>query len=95
MNQRKLDMVIQIPRNFSDLLVKNKNTEIKCFINQANSSLTKQIMEGATKDITKTINKNVYTYKQKLTISNLPNELSAGIPSEELAQRLWEVSRKY
>lgn len=90
MNQRKLDMVIQIPGNFSDLLVKNKNTEIKYFINQANSSLTKQIMEGVTKDITKTINKNVYTYKQKLSISNLPNELSAAIPSEELAQKLSE-----
>ena len=45
-------------------------------------------MEGATKDITQTINKNVYTYKQKLIASNLSNELNTVVPSEELAQKL-------
>ncbi|EEM13537.1 MULTISPECIES: YhgE/Pip domain-containing protein [Bacillus] len=88
MDERNLDMVIQIPANFSSLLKEKNNTEIKYFINQANSSLTKQVMAGATKDITQTINKNVYTYKQKLILSNLPKELSTTIPSEELAQKL-------
>lgn len=90
MNERNLDMVIQIPENFSNLLEQNNSTEIKYFINQANSSMTKQIMAGATKDITQTINKNIYTYKQKLILSNLPKELSTAIPSEELAQKLSE-----
>ncbi|MBY7128762.1 hypothetical protein COL24_18430 [Bacillus toyonensis] len=88
MNNRNLDMVIQIPANFSSLLKEKNTTEINYFINQANASLTKQIMEGATKDITQTINKNVYTYKQKLISSNLSNELSTVMPSEELAQKL-------
>ena len=44
MDERNLDMVIQIPANFSSLLKENNNVEIKYFINQANSSLTKQIM---------------------------------------------------
>ncbi|PGC26959.1 hypothetical protein COM11_21485 [Bacillus pseudomycoides] len=90
MDERNLDMVIQIPANFSSLLKENSNAEIKYFINQANSSLTKQIMAGATKDITQTINKNIYTYKQKLILSNLSKELSTAIPSEELAQKLSE-----
>lgn len=90
MNSRNLDMVIQIPANFSSLLKKDNITEIKYFINQANSSLTKQIMEGATKDITQTINKNIYTYKQKLISSNLSNELSTVLPKEELVQKLTE-----
>ncbi|PFM64213.1 hypothetical protein COJ48_11180 [Bacillus cereus] len=90
MDERNLDMVIQIPANFSSLLKENNNAEIKYFINQANSSLTKQIMAGATKDITQTINKNIYTYKQKLILSNLSKELSTAIPSEELAQKLSE-----
>ncbi|MBE5107519.1 ABC transporter permease [Bacillus thuringiensis] len=94
MDNRNLDMVIQIPANFSSLLKEVNTTEINYFINQANSSLTKQIMEGATKDITQTINKNVYTYKQKLISSNLSNELSTGIPSEELAQNLSENIKK-
>lgn len=50
-------MVIQIPANFSSLLKENNTTEINYFINQANSSLAKQIMEGAAKDITQTVNK--------------------------------------
>lgn len=94
MDNRKLDMVIQIPANFSRLLKENNTTEINYFINQANSSLTKQIMEGATKDITQTINKKVYTYKQKLTFSNLSKELSTVIPSEELAKKLSENTTK-
>jgi len=88
MNKRDLDMVINIPANFSSSLKENNNTEIKYFINQANSSLTKQIMSGATKDITQTINKGVYTYKQELILSNLSTGLSTSLPSEELAQKL-------
>ncbi|WP_416825798.1 YhgE/Pip domain-containing protein [Ectobacillus polymachus] len=88
MDKRKIDMVIQIPANFSSLLKENNKTEIKYFINQANSSLTKQIMAGATKDITQTINKNVYSYQQQFILSNLPKELSSAIPSEELAQKI-------
>lgn len=83
-------MVIQIPANFSSLLKENNTTEINYFINQANSSLAKQIMEGAAKDITQTVNKNVYAYKQKLISSNLSNELSTVMPSEELVQKLSE-----
>ncbi|GAB1768813.1 YhgE/Pip domain-containing protein [Priestia megaterium] len=90
MNKRDLDMVINIPTNFSSSLKENNDTEIKYFINQANSSLTKQIMAGATKDITQTINKGVYTYKQELILSNLSKGLSASLPSEELAQKLSE-----
>ncbi|PEA92570.1 hypothetical protein CON66_29015 [Bacillus cereus] len=90
MDNRNLDMVIQIPANFSSLLKENNTTEINYFINQANSSLAKQIMEGAAKDITQTVNKNVYAYKQKFISSNLSNELSTVIPSEELAQKLSE-----
>ncbi|MGR5965861.1 hypothetical protein ACT7DB_23255 [Bacillus cereus] len=90
MDNRNLDMVIQIPANFSSLLKENNTTEINYFINQANSSLAKQIMEDAAKDITQTVNKNVYAYKQKFISSNLSNELSTVIPSEELAQKLSE-----
>ena len=90
MDNRNLDIVIQIPANFSSLLKENNTTEINYFINQANSSLAKQIMEGAAKDITQTVNKNVYAYKQKLISSNLSNELSTVMPSEELVQKLSE-----
>ncbi|MED1421603.1 YhgE/Pip domain-containing protein [Bacillus smithii] len=88
MNKRKLDMVIQIPENFTSQLQKNDETEIKYLINQANSSLAKQIMDGTSKDITEKMNEKIYTYKQKVIVSNLSNQIKNEIPSKEVAQHL-------
>jgi uncharacterized phage infection (PIP) family protein YhgE len=88
MNHRQLDMVMQIPAHFSSQMQENGKTEINYFINQANASLAKQIMDGAAKNITQSINQNVYAYKQQLILSNLPEQLGASIPSKELAQNL-------
>jgi uncharacterized phage infection (PIP) family protein YhgE len=88
MNHRQLDMVMQIPAHFSSQMQENGKTEINYFINQANASLAKQIMDGAAKNITQSINQNVYAYKQQLILSNLPEQLGATVPSKELAQNL-------
>lgn len=88
MNQRKLDMVMQIPAKFSSQLQEQKKSEINYFINQANASLAKQIMDGASKNITQSINENVYSYKQKLILTNLNVNLGETLPSKELAQNL-------
>ncbi|MCM2981612.1 ABC transporter permease [Niallia circulans] len=86
MNQSKLDMVMQIPAIFSSRLQENEIPEINYFINQANATLAKQIMDGATKNITQSINENVYNYKQQLILSNLQEQLGKNVPSNELAQ---------
>ncbi|MGG4043144.1 YhgE/Pip domain-containing protein [Bacillus smithii] len=88
MNKRKLDMVIQIPENFTSQLQKNNETEIKYLINQANSSLAKQFMDGTSEDITEKMNEKIYTYKQKVIVSNLSNQIKKEIPSKEIAQHL-------
>ncbi|AYV72220.1 ABC transporter permease [Bacillus sp. PK3-056] len=86
MNQSKLDMVMHIPAIFSNRLQENGKPEINYFINQANATLAKQIMDGAAKNITQSINENVYNYKQQLILSNLQEQLGKNIPSNELAQ---------
>ncbi|MEK4827067.1 ABC transporter permease [Niallia sp. FSL W8-0951] len=86
MNQSKLDMVMQIPAIFSSRLQENEIPEINYFINQANATLAKQIMDGAAKNITQSINENVYNYKQQLILSNLQEQLGKNVPSNELAQ---------
>lgn len=86
MNQSKLDMVMHIPAIFSSRLQENGKPEINYFINQANATLAKQIMDGAAKNITQSINENVYNYKQQLILSNLQEQLGKNIPSNELAQ---------
>lgn len=86
MNQRNVDMVMQIPEIFSSRLQEKGETEIKYYINQANASLAKQIMDGAAKNITQSINENIYAYKQQLILSNLHEQLGTAVPSNELAQ---------
>jgi uncharacterized phage infection (PIP) family protein YhgE len=88
MNKRDLDMVIQIPANFSSQLQEKGDTKINYLINQANASLAKQIMEGTAKNISQTINANVYTYKQQLILSNLSKQMEGALPSKELAQNI-------
>lgn len=88
MNQRELDMIMQIPADFTNQLQEKDQTEINYFINQANASLAKQIMDGAAKDITQSINKNVYGYKQQVILSELPKQLEATVASKELAQNI-------
>lgn len=90
MNKRKLDMVMEIPASFSNQLQEKEKTEIHYFINQANASLAKQIMDGAARTITQSINENVYVYKQQLIVSNLPQQMDSIIPSKDLAQNLSE-----
>ncbi|MEK4750887.1 ABC transporter permease [Niallia sp. FSL W8-0177] len=86
MNQSKVDMVMHIPAIFSSRLQENGKPEINYFINQGNATLAKQIMDGAAKNITQSINENVYNYKQQLILSNLQEQLGKNIPSNELAQ---------
>lgn len=88
MDQRKLDMVMYFPFNFSSQLQENGETKIHYFINQANASLAKQMMDGAAKNMTQTINESVYAYNQQIMISKLPAQLGAAVPSAELAQSL-------
>lgn len=88
MNQRELDMVMQIPESFSSQIQETGKTEINYFINQANSSMAKQIMDGAANNITQSINENVYAFKQQMILSNLSAQMNAAVPSKELAQNL-------
>ncbi|MCM3240533.1 ABC transporter permease [Heyndrickxia oleronia] len=88
MNQRKLDMVMQIPEGFSSEIQEKGKSDLKYFINQANASLAKQLMEVAAKTITQSVNENVYMYKQQLILSKVPEQMTTVISSKELAQSL-------
>ncbi|WP_440705966.1 YhgE/Pip domain-containing protein [Heyndrickxia oleronia] len=88
MNQRKLDMVMQIPEGFSSEIQEKGKSDLKYFINQANASLAKQLMDVAAKTITQSVNENVYMYKQQLILSNVPEQMTTVISSKELAQSL-------
>nr|WP_106779470.1 ABC transporter permease [Lysinibacillus timonensis] len=85
MNGRQLDMVMLIPKGFSEEVQLEGESELQYFINQANTSLAKQIMESASSNITDVINEKVYVYKQQLIAQQGSDSLKTIIPSEELA----------
>lgn len=84
MNKRQLDMVMLIPKEFSEQIQTNGETELEYFINQANTSLAKQIMDGTAKNMTQVINENVYKYIQQIMLQQGAAQLSSFIPSNEL-----------
>lgn len=88
MNERKLDMVMQIPENFTVNLQKGETNSINYFINEANPTMSKQIMDGAAKNITGKINENVYQHKQQIIQSNLSEQMKTTLPSEELSKNV-------
>ncbi|MGG3889417.1 YhgE/Pip domain-containing protein [Metabacillus fastidiosus] len=88
MNERKLDMVMQIPENFTGNLQKGETNSINYFINEANPTMSKQIMDGAAKNITGKINENVYQHKQQIIQSNLSEQMKTTLPSEQLAKNV-------
>lgn len=85
MNKRQLDMVILIPYGFSEAIQMNGETELNYYINQANTSLAKQIMESASNNVTAAINENVYLYKQQMILHQATENLQTILPSQELA----------
>ncbi|MBW3112512.1 ABC transporter permease [Bacillus sp. MCCB 382] len=88
MNKRNLDMVIFIPANFSNQLQGEGKTKITYFINQANASMAKQIMDSAAQNITQSVNSNVYAFKQQLILSTMPGQISKVIPDQKTAQNI-------
>lgn len=88
MNQRELDMVMLIPKGFSEQIQGNGEVKIEFFINQANASLAKQMMDGVAKNITNEINKNVFAIKKQITIQNITKQMQSALQSKELAQNI-------
>src|SRR5690606_26478873 len=52
LDKRELDMVIYIPKDFSQTLMSDEKAQLIYYINQANPSLSKQMMEATSKEIT-------------------------------------------
>ncbi|MBP1916109.1 YhgE/Pip-like protein [Lederbergia galactosidilyticus] len=88
LNRHELDMVVQIPRSFSEQLEGQGEANVIYFINQANATMSKQIMDGAAQAMTQSMNDYVNGYKQQQIVAALPQQFEAVIPSKELAQQL-------
>jgi len=64
LDNRNINMIIQIPADFTIQIQERKTANIIYWINQANASLSKSLMEGIANQLTEEINHNLYPIQQ-------------------------------
>jgi uncharacterized phage infection (PIP) family protein YhgE len=91
MNKHKVDMIMVVPNNFTKQISSNKQAELHYYINQANSSLAKQIMTQASDKITQTMNQRMYALKQRVVNEKATAAIKQGLPQPQAAQQVTAV----
>lgn len=89
LDKRELDMVIYIPKDFSQTLMSDEKAQLIYYINQANPSLSKQMMEATSKEITVTINQKLAQLKYTTLKEEIAKTLTQS-PNPELAIQISE-----
>ncbi len=64
MNERKIDMIIHIPSEFSSSLQAGKRPSIYYWINQANATSTKTMMEQTANQVNNELNTNIFVHQK-------------------------------
>ncbi len=68
LNERQINMIMQIPANFTKQLRAREKAEIIYSINQANASVAKNMMDGVAKQLTEEMNQMLYPLQQNQAI---------------------------
>lgn len=82
LDDRNINMIIQIPADFTAQIQEGKTANIVYWINQANASLTKSLMEGVANQLTEEINHSMYSLKQGEVIKGFSQQFEQ-IPLEQ------------
>ncbi|WKT78692.1 YhgE/Pip domain-containing protein [Lysinibacillus fusiformis] len=82
LNERQINMIMQIPANFTNELQTGKKAEIIYSINQANASVAKSMMDGVAKQLTEEINQILYPLQQNQAIDVFSQQF-AQLPFEQ------------
>ncbi|PFN06858.1 YhgE/Pip domain-containing protein [Bacillus cereus] len=71
MDKHSYDMIIEIPASFSKDISEKGKTDLNFHINQANSMMAKQMMEGVAKQVHDNVNKEISNYKRQIVTGKL------------------------
>lgn len=82
LENRYIHMIIHIPAEFTAQLKAGKEANIIYFINQANASLAKTMMEGVAKQTTKEVNHQLYPVQQGEIVKAFSQQFSQ-LPMEQ------------
>ena len=82
LNERQINMIMQIPTDFTNQIQAGKEAEIIYAINQANASVAKNMMEGVAKQLTDEINQALYPMQQNQAVEAFAQQF-AQLPFEQ------------
>ncbi len=82
LNERQINMIMQIPTDFTNQIQAGKEAEIIYAINQANASVAKNMMEGVAKQLTEEINQTLYPMQQNQAVEAFAQQF-AQLPFEQ------------
>jgi len=82
LNERQINMIMQIPADFTNQIQAGKEAEIIYAINQANASVAKNMMEGVAKQLTEEINQALYPMQQNQAVAVFAQQF-AQLPFEQ------------
>lgn len=82
LERHELEMVVHIDQDFTEQLLTEQHSVIDYYINQANPTLLRQMMEGIAKEMTEAIDKEVFLYinqevlpEQVMAQADLPEQV--------------------
>lgn len=93
LNERQINMIMQIPADFTNQIQAGKEAEIIYAINQANASVAKNMMEGVAKQLTEEINQALYPMQQNQAVEVFAQQF-AQLPFEQQAAQQITTSVK-
>lgn len=86
MNDRKLEMIIQIPYDFTSSLQSGERPSIYYRINQANATSSKTMMEQVANQVNKQLNEKVFSLQKNAGATMLEQKLQH-LPVEQMAAK--------
>ena len=88
LNNRNIAMVIEIPRTFMADIQSNQSSQIKFYINQAQSSVSKNMMETTSLKVTEAMNERIFIQKKDIIMNQVDANIKTHLPSEEMSQAI-------
>lgn len=88
LDERKINMIIHIPHDFSQKVQEDNNAKITYYINDSNPSLGKQMMETVAHSMTDQINEQLYEYLQMQLEEAVPASVANEAPNQEEVYQL-------
>ncbi|WP_203364600.1 ABC transporter permease [Bacillus sp. REN10] len=91
MNKRSIDMVIQIPDTLSKDIQAGDTGKVIYWINEANASMAKTMMENAANQMNNEINSSLFSIQKSELVSSFQQQMPQSLPAKEISKAVTNV----